>query len=125
MPYRRLPNTDNARLRALKCAFTLGNEIPPFKLAFSQSTFQTVRSCLPSFENAIKHYKHCYSKQVNKNKDYINTQKKAKLFISHYTQVVNMAILRGEISPKIRKYYGIEELSNKIPSLNTETDIIL
>lgn len=39
MPYRRLPNTDAARLKALRNALTKGEEIPPFKLAFPQSLY--------------------------------------------------------------------------------------
>ena len=53
MPYRRLPNTDAARHKALTRAFEIGKELPPFKLAFSQSTFQRVQSFLPMFEKAM------------------------------------------------------------------------
>ena len=31
MPYRRLPNTDAARLKALKIALEKGEEVPPHK----------------------------------------------------------------------------------------------
>jgi len=34
MPYRRLPNTDSARVRALKRAVEISKDIPPFRLAF-------------------------------------------------------------------------------------------
>ena len=43
MPYRRLPNTDVARLRALRIAFEKGKELPPFQLAFSQTTLQKIQ----------------------------------------------------------------------------------
>jgi len=38
MPYRRLPNTDAARVRALKTALDKGKEVPPHKLAYSAKT---------------------------------------------------------------------------------------
>ena len=61
MPYRRLPNTDVARLKALKQAYQKGKELPPFKLAFSQSTFNKVQSFLPNFEAVIRLYKNTYT----------------------------------------------------------------
>ena len=96
MPYRRLPNTDNARHKALIKAYEKGKDTPPFKLAFSQSTYQKIVSFLPGFEKKIIHQRSALSKQIERNKDYHSLQKKAKLYISHFIQVVNMAIQRGE-----------------------------
>lgn len=124
MPYRRLPNTDAARLRALKIAFEKGKELPPFKLAFSQSTLHKILSFLPSFEKGMLETKQAYSKQVEKSKDYTAVVKKARLYISHFLQVMNMAIIRGDISPLERKFYGIQDNTAKLPPLNTESDLI-
>ena len=124
MPYRRLPNTDKARIKALKNASIKGQEILPFKLAFSQSVFQKVQSFLPTFEYTMLQHNQAYTIQVNKNKEYLKVLKKVKLYISHFIQVVNMAILRGDLSPSVRKYYGIDENDKNLPLLNTESDII-
>lgn len=124
MPYRRLPNTDNSRLNALKTAYNKGKELPPFKLSYSQSTFHKVQSFLPSFEKAIIEQKQAYNAQINKNQDYMQALKKAKLYISHFIQVMNMAIARGELTPAVRKFYGLKEDSKKLPNLNTESEVI-
>ena len=124
MPYRRLPNTDSARLKALKAAYSKGRELPPFKLAFSQSTFQRVQSFLPSFEKCMLESKHTYENQVERNKEYMKTMKKAKLYVSHFIQIVNMAILRGELPSTERNYFNLEEDEKKTPALNTETELI-
>lgn len=124
MPYRRLPNTDIARYKALQTAYNLGKEIPPFKLAFSQNAVQKVQSFLPSFEKAMTEAKQSYESQVEKNKDYITVMKKARLYLSHFTQVVNMAITRGELHTQERGFYGLNENEKKTPSLNTESEII-
>ena len=50
MPYRRLPNTDNSRLKALTSAKNKGKNLTPMDLAFKQGTFQRVRSFLPKWE---------------------------------------------------------------------------
>ena len=124
MPYRRLPNTDAARLRALKIAFEKGKELPPFRLAFSQSTLHRIQSFLPSFEKAMLESRQAYSKQIEKSKGYATVVRKARLYISHFLQVMNMAIIRGDISSAERKYYGIQDDLTKLPSLITESDLI-
>jgi len=124
MPYRRLPNTDNARLKAMKKAQEKGKEIPPFKLAFSQSSLQKIFSFLPTFEKTMLHQKGSFNRQIDKNKDYHTLLKKAKLYISHFIQVINMAIQRGELSAAILDYYKLNGYGKKLPPLNNEEDVI-
>ncbi|MGD2033781.1 MAG: hypothetical protein PVF73_01920, partial [Bacteroidales bacterium] len=123
-PYRRLPNTDAARHKALIKAFEKGREIPPFKLAFSQTTFRRIQSFLPSFEKAMYETKQAYSNQVKKNRDYLKVQKKARMYISHFIQVVNMAITRGDLSENERNFFGMHDDNYKLPVLNSESDLI-
>lgn len=124
MPYRRLPNTDNSRLKALNIALAKGKELPPFKLAFSQSSYRKLQALLPKWEKALTEYKNTYAIQIKNNKEYLKKLKKAKLYISHFIQVVNMAITRGEMKEETRSYYGMDKESNRLPSLNTENDIL-
>ena len=124
MPYRRLPNTDRARHKALLKAYQMGKEMPPFKLAFSQRTYQKIVSFLPGFEKKMIHQKSALAKQIERNKEHLNLMKKAKLYISHFIQVVNMAIQRGELSPSILDYYQLNGHNRKLPTLNTEEDVL-
>jgi tetratricopeptide (TPR) repeat protein len=124
MPYRRLPNTDVARLKALKIAFIKGKENPPFKLAFTQPTLQRLLSFLPRFEKAIVEYKQAYSIQIKKNNDYQEDLRRAKLYISHFIQVMNMAIQRGDLPESIKKFYGLDPNNKRTPRLSTEKDIL-
>jgi DUF1365 family protein len=124
MPYRRLPNTDVARKKALTSVYQLGHEIPPFKLAFTQSSFQRVQSFLHSFEKAMYETKQAYLNQVHKNKEYLRIQKKAKLYISHFIQVINMAIQRGDLPESDLSFFGMTENMQKLPALNSESDLI-
>lgn len=124
MPYRRLPNTDAARLRALKKALQVSQEVSPVQLAFSQVTLYKLRSFLPSFEAAVLNYKRTYASSVTRNRDYPKLMRKAKLYISHFIQVLNMCIARGEMPVVIRDFFGLTEFGNKVPEMNTEADII-
>jgi hypothetical protein len=105
-------------------AFAKGKELPPFKLAFSQSTFSRVQSFLPAFDSAVRLHKNTYSTTVQKNREYPTVFKKAKLYISHFIQVMNMAILRGELQSHVRTFYGITENNGNIPKMHNETDVI-
>ena len=124
MPYRRLPNTDNARHKALLKAYQKGKETPPFKLGFSQSTYQKIVSFLPSYEKTILHQKTTLARQIERNKDYHTLMKKAKLYISHFIQVINMAIQRGELSSSILDHYKLNGYARKLPPLNSEDEVI-
>ena len=124
MPYRRLPNTDSARLKSLKSAHERGKDLPPFKLAFTGTSFRKIQSVLPGFENAIHEHRNSLNIQSEKNKEYQKRLKKARLYISHFIQVVNMAIIRGDLVPDTREFFGLEEEEKKVPSLNSEEEII-
>ena len=124
MPYRRLPNTDSARIRALQRANEKGRELPPFKLAYSQSTFQKAKFFLPHFEKLIQQHKQDMQYQVKKNTEYQAIIKKARLYISHFIQVLNFAVIRGELPSITRTFYGLDKNSRSLPSLNTEEDIL-
>lgn len=124
MPYRRLPNTDKARLRALNIALAKGKELPPFKLAFSQKSNQKLRGFLNTYENALSFYRQSYVVQTKKNREYAACLKKARMYLSHFIQVMNMAILRGEMQPSVRGYFNLPEDEAKIPVLSTEQDLI-
>jgi len=124
MPYRRLPNTDSSRLKAIQIAYKKGKETNPMDLAFKQGTFQRVQSFMPKWDKVLTEHKTTYDIQIKNNKEYLKKYKKAKLYISHFIQVVNMAIVRGELQPSVKSFYGLEEDFTKLPSLNTETEII-
>lgn len=124
MPYRRLPNTDTARLRAMKTALDKTSGLPPFKLPFEISTHQELKNFLPEFRQAIQYQKDTLDRQAEKSKLHAERFKKARIYISHFIQVLNFAIIRGELKSDIRKLFGFEENDKKLPQLNTEKDII-
>ncbi len=124
MPYRRLPNTDVARLRALRVAFEKGKDLPPFQLAYTQVTLQRVQSFLPLFEKSIMETRRAYNIQVEKSKDYAKIMRKAKLYISHFIQVINMAITRGDLPASERSFFGFTSDQKSVPLFNTEAELI-
>lgn len=124
MPYRRLPNTDSARMRAMQKALEVAEKLPPYQLAYSASTYQELKYFYPEFRQNVEYQKETLERQTDKSKAHQNFQKKARLYISHFIQVLNFAITRGELKMETRNYFGLEEYENRLPNLNTENEII-
>ena len=49
---------------------------------------------------------------------------KAQMYLSHFIQVLNFSIARGEYPKSIRKYFGLDVNASRVTSLNTEDEII-
>jgi len=124
MPYRRLPNTDSARLRAMKKALEMSKNIPPFRLAFSMKTLVRLQGMLPVFENAISHQRQTLVNQAEKVRTNQEAARKARIYITHFLRVMNMAITRGELPPETRSFYGIAPEDASLPSLATENELV-
>ncbi|MFA9371424.1 MAG: hypothetical protein ACERIH_06900 [Labilibaculum antarcticum] len=124
MPYRRLPNTDLARVRALKSALDISYRTNRFGLAFSFILLQKVETFLPHYELAIRNHRQALSQQSIKSKAYNEKLRKARLYVSHFIQVLNFTIIRGEMKPEIREFYGLKTSSKAAPSLLQDAKVI-
>lgn len=124
MPYRRLPNTDSARIRAMKVALEKGKELPPHKMAFSSKTLVRLQKFLPSFENSIQLQRQSVTSQNKKSRDHNEVMRKARIYLTHFVRVMNMAIFRGELPVETRAYYGLQTNESTVPSLNTENELL-
>jgi hypothetical protein len=124
MPYRRLPNTDISRLRAMKKALEMSKNIPPFRLAFTMKTLVRLQGFLPVFENAISHQRQTVANQAEKSKANQEAARKARLYITHFLKVMNMAIMRGELLPDTRSFFGIAADDPSVPALTTDNELV-
>lgn len=123
MPYRRLPTTDKARLRALTAAMNIAGKKETVTLAFSNTKLRELNQVKINFESTLAQYEADCRKQAEKNKEYKNVQDKAVMYISHFILTLNMAIERGEIKRQVLEYYGLKDLKTKLPSLAAENEI--
>ncbi len=124
MPYRRLPNTDQARLRALKAALHKGNLMSPWELAFSQNVYLKLKAFLPIYEQAIDQYNFSKNRQAKYGKLLNDQFKVARLYVSHFLQVLNFCIIRGEIKPEVRVKLGLDIEEKSVPEMGTEQQLI-
>ena len=82
MPYRRLPNTDQARVRALKAAVEKGDVYNVRDLAISLKTLFEARNFLLKFEAAQIYYTQCYDNQSRASRKHQANVRMARLYIS-------------------------------------------
>ncbi len=123
MPYRRLPNTDQARLRAFRAAIKAAGQ-----QTFNEQviTFKSVREAenfLMLFEKQMMLYKQTLESQVNANKQYQQVLYNARMYISHFIQVFNLAVIRGDIKKEHKLYYNLDPEIHNVPDLSTEASI--
>jgi hypothetical protein len=124
MPYRRLPTTDLARKKAMEKALEMGSLKIPAELSFSQPTLEKLRAIYPAFEKALTRYRQNIELQEEKNGEYDLLIQKARVYLSHFVQVFNLAVAREEIAPEAREFFGFGKDDDFIPPLNLESEIL-
>lgn len=124
MPYRRLPNTDQARLRALRAAIKQAGQ-----QTFNEQvvTFKSIRDAenyLHVFEKQMFLYKQTLESQINANKQYQQVLYNARMYISHFIQVFNLAVIRGDIKKEHKLFYHLDPDTHNVPDLTTESALM-
>ena len=120
MPYRRLPNTDQARIRALKAVVAKADTHNLYDLAVSLKTLTEARNFLMRFEAAQSYYVQCFERQSQAGRKHQANVKMARLYISHFIQVLNLAVIRSEVRAAHKSYYGLPTDSSNVPDLSME-----
>lgn len=123
MPYRRLPNTDQARIRALKAVVEKGDAGNVYEKAVSYKALSDARNFLSKFEVAQRYYAQCYERQLKSASKHQNNVKTARLYVSHFIQVLNLAVIRSEVRVAHKELYGLDANSNTVPELGTEAQL--
>ena len=126
MPYRRLPNTDQARIRALKMAVDSCVQGGVYTNTLKHNTYATAKNFLEKFEREVSIYKKCVSEQSSKrgNAKYEAAFKSARMYVVHFLQVFSMSVMRGEIARAKRAYYGLSVEDDSLPTIALETSVL-
>lgn len=124
MPYRRLPKTDQARLYALKQAVHRAGEVAFNQQAINYKTLIEAQRLLLQFENQVAQYHANFDSKVSDNKQYRHKVRNARMYISHFIQVLNLAAIRGEIKKGQKELYKLDVNNHTLPDLTTEENLI-
>lgn len=112
MPYRRLPNTDQSRLRALRTAIQQAERQEFNHQVVSFKTMHEAQNFLNIFEKQMNLYKQTLESQVNANKQYQQILYNVRMYISHFIQVFNFSVIRGDFKRNIN--YSIISIPTRI-----------
>lgn len=124
MPYRRLPKTDQARLHALQRAVQQATNAPYNEQAINYRTLSEAQRFLMQYENQVAQYHANFDSKVTANRQYRHRVRNARMYISHFIQVLNLAVIRGEIKRSQKELYKLDPKSNALPDLTTEEGLI-
>ena len=126
MPYRRLPNTDKARIRSLETAIAKMRNNDFYAPVLSPELFSKADKKLQQFKEAVERYVKSLDAQVSysKSEAYQNKLKNAKMYVSHFLTVFNLCVKRGEIRAADRKFYSIPENSGELPDMSSDIAVI-
>ena len=124
MPYRRLPKTDQARLHALQKAIRQAENAAFNDLAINYKTRTEAQRLLMQYENQVAQYHANFDSKVSANRQYRHRVRNARMYISHFIQVLNLAVIRGEIKRSQKELYKLNPKSNALPDLTTEEGLM-
>jgi len=94
------------------------------QLAFPAGHIHTLRNIINKLEGAKHQQNQAKRNQVGINREYQPKLIKTRLYLSHFIQVLNLAIIREEIPESARSFYGLETYGNRLPDLKSDTDIL-
>lgn len=124
MPYRRLPNTDQARLRSIKRALQRASEAGFGENPFTFKTRTEAEHVLSQFETLVSQHQDNVESTVEANRRYRRLFRNAKMYLSHFITVLDMTVTRGEIKREMKSLYGLDPDSHNLPDLSHAEDVI-
>lgn len=124
MPYRRLPNTDISRIRALRTAIEKASVTDFKEVALEAKTLSDARSIVNKFERLTMRYQVTFDTQVKANIAFQAKVKVARLYISHFIQVLYMSVIRLDIKKEQLECYKLHKLDMVLPDLNSNDQIL-
>lgn len=124
MPYRRLPNTDSARIKALKTAIRKCSVTDYNDIIVSMKTLHKAKSAVGKFERMCQIYQQTFETQVKANKSFQKQIKNARMYLSHFIQVLYLSVIRNEIKHMQLTLYSLEKSNMLVPNL-TSNEMLL
>lgn len=124
MPYRRLPNTDITRIKSLKTATEKASSSDFQEVAISMKNLSDARVMLQKFERLCQKYQQAFDTQVKANIIFQTKAKNAKMYLSHFVQVLYMSIDRSEIKKEHLAYYDLHLHEGIVPDMLSNEQIL-
>lgn len=119
MPYRRLPKTDAARLKALKTLLSNDEIYIARKNFVDWQLLSKAQSVYDRLLTACEQYKVMLKAQVRYAPKVEQMQHNATMYVSHFLQVLFLAVERKEIKTQQLALYGLPVDTTTVPYMKT------
>ena len=119
MPYRRLPKSDPARLKALKVLLD-NNDIYTARNRFID--WKYINEAQPLYDRlltATQQHRVTLATQTRHAPKCLQLQHKAAMYVSHFLQVLLLSVERGEVKRAKLPLYGLGEDTTTVPNLKS------
>lgn len=117
MPYRRLPKTDSARLKALTTLVDNNDIYTVEKRFLDWKGLSEARRLRDQLLTLNDQYRLDFERQSRSSKRVAPLQRNATLYLSHFLQVLLMSVERGEVKPEMLELYGMQKDTRAVPSI--------
>jgi hypothetical protein len=125
MPVKKLPTTDKERTEILQAIIDREELIDREEAVLSLRELHELRNFLLVFEGTGFCFEQAVNDEDKADKSYFELFKSAQLYISHFIQVLNLAVIRNEIKTDNLFFYGIgEDDYLTVPDLSTEEAVL-
>lgn len=124
MPYRRLPKTDAGRIKAMKTVLDKEEAFNSRTRIVEWKTLSAIQLAYDKFMGAYLYHAGCKKNQVKHSGEGDPSKAKARMFVSHFIQVLNLAVQRGEIRASYKPLYGLQEDDYTVPDLTSNEQLV-
>ncbi len=125
MPYRALPDSDATRIAAIAALVAKAATIPAAARPYPAALHTQLSTLGPQFATEAQRAGTALSARSTATSratlDFLALQ----TAVSHYFQVLNLAIARGVIPREVRPHYQLDVSNAPVPDLITQADVVL
>ena len=107
-------------MAALERAVAMEIKQTPDRQPASFKSLNQAKVLLPRFVAAVKQFRFHYDEMAKCNSQFQPLGKMARLYISHFIQVLNMTVQRNEIKAEYKTLYNLQPDDFTLPDLSTE-----
>lgn len=87
-------------------------------------TLSRARSVVEKFERLSLKYQQTLDTQVKANIAFQSKVKNARMYLSHFIQVLYMSVMRSEIKPEYLDLYGLQDANFVVPDLSSNEQLL-
>jgi len=125
MTAKKLPYTDEDRIQALKHIIAQEESLDNEHSILSFQDLYEMRNFVLTYEGSFACHKQALDDELKASTVYLEHFKTAQLYILHFIQVLNLAIIRNEIKQEHLNFYEMSEpLDRVMPDLSTEDAVL-